>query len=36
MEILEGMGLDIAFPSRTVYLQGMETDMLPAPVGEKT
>jgi MscS family membrane protein len=35
MEILEGMGLEIAFPSRTVYLQGMETDMLPAPAGEK-
>jgi MscS family membrane protein len=34
MEILEGMGLEIAFPSRTVYLQGKETDRLPAPAGE--
>jgi MscS family membrane protein len=34
MEILEGMGLEIAFPSRTVYLQGKEADLLPA-VGEK-
>lgn len=36
MSILEGLGLQIAFPSRTVYLQGMETDMLPAPAGEKS
>ncbi|AMV73470.1 small-conductance mechanosensitive ion channel [Desulfuromonas sp. DDH964] len=29
MEILEGMGLEIAFPTRTLYLKGKEGDMLP-------
>jgi MscS family membrane protein len=29
MEILEGMGLEIAFPSRTVYLRDAEGDELP-------
>jgi MscS family membrane protein len=35
MDILAALDLEIAFPSRTVYLQGKETDMLPAPAGEK-
>jgi len=30
MEILEGMGLEIAFPSRSVYLRGKGEDGLPA------
>jgi MscS family membrane protein len=30
MQLLEGMGLEIAFPSRTVYLQHKDTDMQPA------
>ncbi|PLX78091.1 MAG: mechanosensitive ion channel family protein [Desulfuromonas sp.] len=29
MQLLEGMGLEIAFPSRTIYLQNKEGDMLP-------
>ena len=30
MEVLEGMGLEIAFPSRTVYLQQKQGDLQPA------
>ena len=29
MEILEGMGLEIAFPTRTLYLKGKEEEMVP-------
>jgi MscS family membrane protein len=36
MEILDSLGLEIAFPSRSIYLRGKETDMLPAAAGEKT
>ena len=35
MDILAALDLEIAFPSRTVYLQGKETDMLPAPAEKK-
>jgi MscS family membrane protein len=35
MDILDGLGLEFAFPSRSIYLRGKESDMLPAPVGEK-
>jgi len=35
MGILEELGLEIAFPSRSVYLRGKEQDMLPAPAGER-
>jgi MscS family membrane protein len=31
MQLLEGMGLEIAFPSRTVYLQHKQGDMQPCP-----
>jgi MscS family membrane protein len=30
MDILEELGMEIAFPSRSVYLRGKEGDMLPA------
>jgi len=32
MQLLEGMGLEIAFPSRTVYLQHQQGDMQPGSV----
>jgi len=35
MELLEEMGLEIAFPSRTIYLQHKEGDMEPAPAEER-
>jgi MscS family membrane protein len=35
MDILEGMGLEIAFPSRSIYLRGKEQDGLPAAAGER-
>jgi len=35
MEILDGLGLEIAFPSRSVYLRGKQDDLLPASAGEK-
>ncbi|GAB6082972.1 mechanosensitive ion channel family protein [Desulfuromonas carbonis] len=35
MEILEGMGLEIAFPTRTLYLKGKEGDMLPGAAFNK-
>ena len=37
MEILEGMGLEIAFPTRTLYLRGKEGEMLAGvpPAGEE-
>jgi MscS family membrane protein len=31
MQLLEGLGLEIAFPSRTVYLQHKQGDMQPCP-----
>ena len=31
MDILESMGLEIAFPSRSIYLRGKDQDGLPAP-----
>ena len=33
MEILAGIGLEIAFPSRTIYLKGREEDGMPASAG---
>ena len=30
MDILEELGLEIAFPSRTVYLQGEQVDEIPS------
>jgi len=35
MELLEGMGLEIAFPTRTLYVKGKAGDMQPVPAGEK-
>lgn len=35
MEILEELGLEIAFPSRTVYLQEVERDQVTVQAGEK-
>jgi len=35
MELLEGMGLEIAFPTRTLYLKGQAGDMQPVPAGEE-
>ncbi|MEJ2699337.1 MAG: mechanosensitive ion channel family protein [Desulfuromonadales bacterium] len=34
MDILEGLGMEIAFPSRSVYLRGEEKEMLPASEAE--
>jgi len=34
MDILEDLGMEIAFPSRSVYLRGKEGDMLPAAAEE--
>jgi len=34
MEILEDLGLEIAFPSRSIYLRGNQDDLLPAPAAE--
>ena len=34
MEILEGLGMEIAFPSRSIYLRGKDQDMLPAAAEE--
>jgi len=35
MDILEGLKLEFAFPSRSIYLRGKEQDMLPAQAGER-
>ena len=34
MDILEELGMEIAFPSRSLYLRGQAQDMLPAPAGD--
>lgn len=34
MQLLEGLGLEIAFPSRTVYLRHQQDDLQPAEAGE--
>lgn len=35
MDILEDLGLEVAFPSRSIYLRGKEEDGLPAPADAK-
>lgn len=35
MDILAALGMEIAFPSRSLYLRGKEKDLLPAAAGER-